>query len=135
MPMESENLGFFSKPGAEKIARHVRRFGDKVPKSNRQGRRRPQLLTYFPIRLVWVSGSDGTKDSTATWTYNVYHFGDTLDAEALALGVNPESSPHEYRRETGLRTKATSGEAFIFDQELIITDTNEVKIFGPCTDP
>jgi hypothetical protein len=63
----------------------------------------------IPVKLVQVGGSQGTATAAASWTYDVKDF-DTNDT--LASGVNPVSSPHQYKRPSvGQMIKATFGYA------------------------
>jgi hypothetical protein len=87
-------------------------------------------VTFFPIDMIKVGGSQGTVTTQATWDYNLKLFGSD---EVVGTNVNLNQSAHAFNRPNlGSVSVATFGIAFYDGDNLNIVMTNEVKIYGPC---
>jgi hypothetical protein len=84
----------------------------------------------IPVKLVQVGGAQGTATAAATWTYDVK---DIQSDDTLASGINPVSSPHQYKRPSvGQMIKATFGYAHYDDEDLVLGWINEVADQETC---
>jgi hypothetical protein len=85
----------------------------------------------IPVKLVQVGGAQGTATAAATWTYDVK---DIQSDDTLASGVNPVSSPHQYKRPSvGQMIKATFGYAHRSGSgDLVLGWINEVADQETC---
>ncbi|MCL2646106.1 MAG: hypothetical protein FWD61_03760 [Phycisphaerales bacterium] len=93
----------------------------------------PMKAQVFPVKLKQVYGEQGDEKKPATWTYDV---SDAITDDTLAEGVNPTSSPHQWKRPSvGYMIKATFGYAsYDKDDKLVLGWINEQVEQASCED-
>jgi len=93
----------------------------------------PMPTCIFPVKLKQVYGEQGDEKKPATWTYDV---SDPTTDDVLAEGINPTSSPHQWKRPSvGYMIKATFGYAhYDKDDKLVLGWLNEQVEQASCED-
>ncbi len=88
----------------------------------------------IPVDLVQVGGSQGNASVTASWTYDVFLASERgTGPTAILTGVDPSSTPHQWRRHTGQMQSATHGYAYKnVNNDYEIGWINEVIITAEC---
>jgi hypothetical protein len=80
---------------------------------------------YIPLNVTQVGGGPGTKDSMASWRYDVNH---AITNESILTDVNPVDPPHTYEREPfGRLIAAKTGSGYYKEGVFIIDFVREPK--------
>jgi hypothetical protein len=89
--------------------------------------------TLFPVTLSQTGGEQGDHEKVCSWTYTVK---DALSDEELETDIDPNESPHEWKRPSlGAMTKASFGYAhYDNDDALVLGWINEVIEVESCGD-